>query len=604
MKNKYIKTLFLSLAVGGSLTFTSCESYLDIENPSTVSQETVFSSVSYANSALVGVYNSLMGDDGYGSRISTLYPNAADDFRIGGDYNPLDRRGISGFGVHPDNTELNKPFLQLYAGIERANIAIKYIPMSAIYTSGTPTEQAQMRKLHGEALTLRAIFYHELVRNWGDVPAQFDPSADLTDLYLPKTDQDEIYDKLLDDLALAEELVPWKSESSDPSTRITKSAVKGLRARIALIRGGYALRRESGVMERRTDYQTYYQIARQETLDIIQSGQHGLNPVYENVFKDLHTGASGGSTNEMIFEIGAYGGNSKTDSKLGYSNGLRIDRNSKYGQANGQLEAIPTYFYEFDSIADVRRDVTIAYFQIDKDDKKTLTSANTMRDGKFRKYWTSINGTNQNLGINWPVLRYADVLLMFAEAENELNGPTAQAVEAYEAVRRRAFKDEYEASKMGATPTDKEEFFNAIMHERLLEFGGEGIRKYDLIRWNKLASTIAETRVKLTNLMNATGRYANVPQYVYYQPTDVVNATVEQEIAVLTLADGPVSKAMYTPAPTTAPLGFTRVNWRAAVNEAYITGFAVAFQENHSELFPLYSGVLNQNYRLTQDYGY
>ncbi|WP_068839941.1 RagB/SusD family nutrient uptake outer membrane protein [Pontibacter akesuensis] len=602
MNKNYIKSLLLPLALGGILTFSSCENYLDVENPSTVSQATVFTSVGYANSAVTGIYNSLMGDNGYGSRISTLYPNAADDFRIGGTYNPLDRRGISGFGVSPDNSELNNPFLQLYEGIERANIAIKYIPASALYTSGTPAEQAALRKLHGEALTLRAIFYHELIRNWGDVPAPFEPSADQTDLYLPKTDQDQIYDRLLEDLAQAAELVPWQDESGDPNTRITKAAVKGLRARLALARGGYALRRDSRQVERRSDYQTYYQIARQETLDIMQSGKYSLNPSFEQVFRNLHTGVSGGSGNEMIFEVGAFGGNSRTDSKLGYSNGIRIDRSSKYGAANGQLEAIPTYFYEFDSIGDVRRDVTIAYFQIDKNDEKELTRLTLMRDGKFRKYWTSIAGTAQNVGINWPVLRYADVLLMFAEAENELNGPTPQAIEAFEKVRRRAFVG-HEA-RMGNTPTDKEGFFEALVHERLLEFGGEGIRKYDLIRWNRLATMVAETRQDLRDLMNQQGRYANVPKYVYYQPTPVVNLTVPAEVESFNFYGGPISDVMFTPAPSSAPVGYTRVNWAAAVDADYVASFAVAFEANKSELFPIYSGVLNQNYRLTQDYGY
>lgn len=604
MKKQYIKTLFLSLTMGSLMTFSSCESYLDVEDPSTISPEAAFNSVSYSTSVVVGVYNSLMGDDAYGSRISTLYPNAADDFRVGGTYNPLDRRGISGFGVHPDNTELYKPFLQLYAGIERANVAIKFIPTSNLYTNGNAAEKAAMRKLHGEALTLRAIFYHEVIRNWGDAIAPFEPSADQPNLYLSKTNQDEIYDRLLEDLELAAELVPWRSESGDPSTRITKGAVKGIRARIALARGGYALRRDTRKMERRADYQKYYQIARKETQEIINSGEHTLNPVYENVFRGLHGGSNPSSGSEMIFEVGAFGGNSKTDSKLGYSNGLRIDRNSKFGQANGQLEAIPTYFYAFDSIGDVRRDVTIAYFQINKDDLKTIVPANNMRDGKFRKYWTNISGTNQNVGINWPMLRYADVLLMFAEAENELNGPTAEAVAAFEAVRKRAFVGNLD--KMGVTPTSKSAFFDAIVKERLLEFGGEGIRKYDLIRWNLLATTIAKTRAELVDMRNGVGRYSNVPQYVYYKPVPVINTTVPVEVASFILLDGPVADAMYTPAPSSSsvPDGYTRVNWRAAVSQSYLDGFAVAFQENKSELFPIYSGILNQNYNLTQDYGY
>ncbi|MBF8963596.1 RagB/SusD family nutrient uptake outer membrane protein [Pontibacter sp. FD36] len=603
MKKSYIKSLVLFLAMGGSLTFTSCESYLDVENPSTISQDAVFSSVSYTNSAVISIYNRLMGDNTYGSRISTLYPNASDDFRVGGAYNPLDRRGISGFGVHPDNTELFRPFLELYSGIERANIAIKYIPASNLYTNGTAAEQAAMRKLHGEALTLRAVFYHELIRNWGDVPAQFEPSADIPDLNLPKTDRDEIYDRLLDDLKLASELVPWRSESGDPSTRVTKGAVKGLRARLALARGGYSLRRDSRAMERRADYKDYYQIARDETRDIIQSGQHGLNPSYENIFRGLHT-SSMDPTGERIFEAGAYGGNARTDSKLGYSNGLRIDASSSYGQANGQLEAIPTYFYEFDPVGDSRRDVTIAYFSINKDDQIDLSTSTLMRDGKFRKYWTGITGTNQTLGINWPILRYADVLLMFAEADNELNGaPSGEAVAAYEAVRRRAFAGNED--RMGVTPTDQQGFFQAVVQERFLEFGGEGIRKYDLIRWNQLESVINQTRAKLVEFRNGTGKYANVPNYVYVKLTPFRNSpTVAQEMAGLDLFGGSVSEAMYTPAPTSTPEGYTRKNWRAALSETYPQEFAVAFKPGQSELFPIYSGVLNQNFRLTQDYGY
>ncbi|MCC9137244.1 RagB/SusD family nutrient uptake outer membrane protein [Pontibacter silvestris] len=610
MKIKYIKPLLLSVAMGSLLAMSSCDNYLDVENPSTLSQEAIFSSVSYTSSAVTGIYNKLMGDDSYGSRLSTLLPNAGDDFVVAGTYNALERMAISGFGVHPGNQDVGKPFYQMYEGIERANIAIKYIPASPLYTNGTPAEQATMRKLYGEALALRALFYHELIRNWGDVPASFEPSADIPDLYLPKTNQDEVYDRLLDDLALASELVPWRSESGEPNTRITKAAVKGLRARIALARGGYALRRQSNMMERRSDYQTFYQIARNETRDIIQkSGEHSLNPSFEAVFVALNSG-NADPYNEVIFEAGAFGKGNKTDSKLGYGNGIRIDQNSSYGKANGLIAAVPTYFYEFDSIADTRRDVTIAYFTIDKDDNKVLTRSTEMRDGKFRKYWTSTRDASQNLGIDWPILRYADVLLMFAEAENELNGPTAEAIEAYETVRRRAYTGNED--RMGATPTDKEGFFDAIVHERLLEFGGEGIRKYDLIRWNLLETTINDTKAKLAAFMNGEGRYANVPEDINYQATDFLNTKVSEEMAALNLYGGagfpdsgaPLSKVMYNPEPGSVPAGYTSARWRSALDEAYIENYAVAFKANHSELFPIPTDVLNQNYNITQDYGY
>lgn len=604
-----IKSFAISILTGSLLLFSGCEDFLDYENPSDVSQQPVFESTSYTMSALVGVYSHLMGDDAYGSRVSVLYPKGGEDFRVGGDYNSLDRRGISGYGVHPDNTEMFRPFLQFYAGIEAANNLIEYIPGSSLFNGGTEEEQKLMRKFLGEALTLRAQFYHELIRNWGDVPAQFQPSALLNDLYLPKTDRDVIYDRLLEDLALAADYVPWRSESGDPPTRISKAAVKGLRARIALARGGYSLRRDPQLMERRSDYKDFYEIARKECRDIIERGENGLNPVYENLFKSLH-GHNLDPTNEWIFQVGAFGGNSRSDSKLGYATGIRIADNSKYGKANGGTEAIPTYFYEFAPEGDSRRDVTLAYFMIDNDDNKELTTPLLMRDGKFRKYWTSIAGTNQNLGIDWPILRYADILLMFAEADNELNsGPSGEAVKALEDVRKRAFVGHED--KMGAIPTDYQGFFDAIVHERLLEFGGEGIRKYDLIRWNLLASTIEKTRQNLRDMMNQEGKYANIPTYVYYKKTPFLNTElVKDEIASFDLYGGSVSEVMFKPGPETSTglEDYVRVSWADAVKEEHITGelkgFAIKFQPNARELFPIYSGVLNQNYNLTQDYDY
>jgi len=608
MKIYNLKTLTIAILFGSLLCSVSCKNYLDIDNPATLSQDAIFKSVAYTNSAVVAVYNQLPGDDGYGSRISILYPQGGEDFKIGGDFNPLDRRGLSGYGASPDNTELNNPFIQLYRGIERANICIKFIPQSDLYNSGSPSEQATMRKLYGEVLTLRAQFYHELIRNWGDVPAQFVPASDIPDLYLPKEDRDVIYDKLLEDLELASTLVPWRSESGEEATRITKAAVKGLRARIALARGGYSLRRQPQAMIRRDDYKTYYQIALDECKAIIDKGENGLNPSYENLFKSLHGITRNDPTHELIFEVGAFGGNARTDTKLGYSNGIRMNTNSSYGLANGGNAAIPTYFYEFDQFGDSRRDVTLAYFEVvDANDNKGIVTPIDMREGKFRKYWTNIRGTNQTLGINYPIIRYADILLMYAEADNEINqGPSALAKTALELVRKRAFVG-FE-SRMPPMPNDYLGFFNAIYKERLLEFGGEGMRKYDLIRWNLLETTIIQTRNNLRDFSNGVGKYANVPLHVYFRPTRLINTTVTAEIAGLDLFGGPVNTVMFNPSDAVTPTGYTRRNWRAAVTEDNITGplrgFAVQFEPNKKELFPIFSGILNQNRNLTQDYGY
>lgn len=598
------------LPLAGSLS--SCKKYFDERNNSTLPQSAVFTSVSYTESAVTGIYAMLIGDNGYGSRIATLYPMTADDFKTSGSYSPLDRRGISMYSAAPGNTELLNPFLQLYRGIERANVCIKNIPASPLFT-GSEGNQATMRRLYGEALTLRAQFYYELIRNWGDVPFHNVPASDLTDPYLPKTDRDSIYNQLLADLKVASEYVPWRSGSTG-GFRVTKAFVKGLRARIALARGGYSLRRASSefgqTMARRGDYREFYQIAKDECFEIMQNrGEHNLNPSYENIFRSIH-GARLDPTNEIIMEVGAFGGNASTDSKLGYYNGLRHNAASRYGQGGGGCAGIPTYFYEFDSIGDSRRDVTLNCFEVDANNQMALNLLDNMTDGKYRRSWTSITGTSQNLAINWILMRFSDILLMYAEADNELNGaPSADAIAAYEEVRKRAFAGY--TDRIRATPTDKEGFFQAIVHERLLEFGGEGIRKYDLIRWNLMNQTFIDTRNKMRELMNTTGRYANVPKIVYfraaaYDPS--LNSSVQ--VNNLDLAGGAKpAAAFYMPQTlTSAPSGYTARNWASSIVESDITGtssgFATFFVPNSRELYPLHTDVLTTNYRLTQDYGY
>lgn len=609
-KNTFLVIVF---SIAGLLSFNSCEEYLDVESLSNTAEEQQFDSVSDPFSALVGVYNSTMGDNTYGQRMNLILSQSGDDLRTSGDYNANDRRGVSCFGAIPTNTELLRPFLDTYAGIERANLVIKNIPLSPVFQNGSEEDKKMMNRYLGEALTLRAHFYHDLIKNWGDVPFQDVPSADLPDLYQAKTDRDIIYDKILDDLLKAESLVPWRSEGGTTAQRISKAAVKGLRARIALARGGYSLRRNPQMMMQGSNPQKYYQIAYDECKDIINSGQHQLNPSYEGLFRSLHTNTPD-ATNEIIYAIGAFGGNSRTDSKIGYYNGVRHDDTD--WKSSGGINAIPVYFYEFTKY-DLRRDVNIAIFRVSTSKQEDLQTSINWNDGKFRKSWTSITGTSQNLGIDWPLLRYSDILLMFAEADNELhNGPSQEAINAVMAVRQRAYAGNL--GQVGTIPTDKPGFFNFIVKERMLEFGGEGLRKYDLIRWNLLETKINETRQKLTQFMNGTGAYANVPEYIFYKKpaSGVANyapaKTAQQNVLDIDFYLNGIAKAdvFYSPNQSVAtPSGYTKVNWRLAMTQSYISGdpvksYAYYFQPNRKELLPIAADVINSNYNLTQDYGY
>ena len=427
-------------------------------------------------------------------------------------------------------------------------------------------------------------------------------------LYLAKTDRDVIYEKILADLEKAATLVPWRSEGGTTAARLSKGAVKGLRARIALARAGYSLRRSPQLMAQGSNPQKYYQIAYDECKDIMNHpGEHSLNPSYENVFRALHTNTQD-ATNEVIFAVGAFGGNARTDSKIGYYNGLKHDDNSSW-KGGGGINALPIYFYEF-SKYDLRRDMNVGIFKVNNTNQAELVTAISFTDSKFRKSWTNITGPSQNLAIDWPMIRVSDVMLMFAEADNELNGsPSAEAVNALKLVRNRAYTGNL--GQVGTIPTDKVGFFNAIVKERLLELGAEGIRKYDLIRWNLLNTKILESRQKMTDFMNGTGAYANAPLNLYYKKSvyDPLK-TAQQNISAIDIYYPGTDKTevFYNPSQDATPTGYTKIAWRAAVLPTYISdpvkGFAQYFQPNKRELLPIYSDIIQSNYNLTQDYGY
>lgn len=614
--NKKIVLIFVSCF---SLLIISCNKYLQ-ENPITsYGHNIVFGSVADAQKALIGVYAELAGDQGYGVRLSMYYSVDADDICGPTGAGDNDRRDIARYSANANNLQLEKPLEQLYAGIERANICILNIPGMDLYKSGTDVEKGELKRLYGEALTLRAQFYFEVVRNWGDMPAQWLPSSYQTNLFLSRTDRDTIYDHILNDLLTAEGLLPWRTDVTqlgDPlDERITKGAVKALRARIALFRGGYSLRTDTKTMERRSDYLTYYKIAEQECADIIaQPSQHALDPSFKDFWKnnvcavnqiqDLY--------GEIVFQVAMSGGNSAAgDSKLGYYDGPRV--NSTRG--NG-LFIVPTYFYSFDR-NDTRRDVTCCPYSVNADGiTKTGVAITSMADGKFRSDWVmpaiSPTSTAQYFGINWIIIRFSDVLLMYAEADNEINnGPSAAAISAFNQVRLRAFGGNATLANTASTPTDHDGFFNAIVNERWWEFGGEGIRKYDLIRWNLLSSKLNNAKSALLSLSKFQPAtiapysqgvpYSNLAQKMYY-------------IKTATGDDSTIwANSYYTKSPSSTPSGTTSVTFLSASNldptsgnVSYMGRFAQFFTPNHSELLPIPQVTMDANYSLAghQNPGY
>jgi len=602
MQNKFFQWLAGCLLLIVVLSAVGCKKYTEVEPVSQYSISQAFSDVSNATNALIGVYDELQGDNGYGIRISMYYPYDSDEGIVSGNIDN-GRRGVGRYQLLLTNAEISNPFRQLYRGIEKANLCIEQIPLMAQYANGTDLEQAQLKRLHGEALTLRAQFLFELIRNWGDVPAPMIPAYKQTNLFIPSTNRDSTYDKLIADLAIAKDLVPWRTDAGPRNERITKGAVKALRAKLALFRGGYSLR-SNGQMERRADFLTWYQIAKQECEELMANrNQHDLNPNYEDVWKKV-TSFVYDPKGEIIFEVGAGGGNGNSDSRMGNYDGPNLSNASRYGAGGGGIIMLPNYFYAFDSV-DTRRNVTITHYQVSSSSNiKSQRRLGELNTGKYRRDWRVplLPGTVLNVGYNWSLIRFSDVLLIYAEAVNEIsNGPTPEAIGAFEEVRKRAYKGN--EALMGVTPTDKSGFFNAIVNERYLEFGHEGIRKYDLLRWNLLATKLEETRTKIQNIRDRVAPYENVPQYIYWKNNG-------EEIQYYA-GEGAPANAQPFWRPTQVPLsttGWTKTNWAEHLTSNAIDskplwqGLASFFVAGKSELFPFdqatlasYQGKLKQN---------
>ncbi len=618
MKIRINKILFSITFLLIVIVFLGCKKFTEVQPVSQYSVKDAFSDVSNATTAIIGVYDELQGDNGYGIRISMYYPYDTDEGIVSGNIDN-GRRGVGRYQLLLSNAEIANPFRQLYRGVEKANLCIEQIPLMPQYTTGSATEQAALKRLYGEALTLRAQYFFELIRNWGDVPAPMIPAYRQTDLFIPSFDRDSTYDKIIADLAIAKDLVPWRLDAGPRNERITKGAVKALRAKIALFRGGYALR-SNRQMERRSDYLTYYAIAKQECEELMANrNQHTLNPNYENVWRNV-TSFIYDPQGELLFEVGAGGGNSNSDSRMGNYDGPSLNNASRYGAGGGGLQMLPNYFYAFDSV-DTRRDVTVTHFAVNTSSNiKSQRRLGELNTGKYRRDWRVplLPGTALNPGYNWCLIRFSDVLLMYAEAVNELNGaPDASAILAFEEVRRRAFRGN--TALIGITPTSKAGFFDAIVNERYLEFGHEGIRKYDLLRWNLLGTKIAEARTRIQQMSTRVAPYTNVPQYIYYKNTG-------EEITYYTVTDSVNGRPFWKPTqvPPTGTVGtspasgapanrWVRIDWAQHLTGNVIdvdgTGsktlwlaMAFYFTPGKSELLPYdqgtiaaYQGKLKQN---------
>ncbi len=497
-----------------SLAFTSCEDWLDMPSESKADSSTVFETVGRAEMTVVGAYPKLFTQElNYQLLMGTDESSSTES---------NSKYDVSNY-VYTTSTIVSNTYTTMYAAIEYANVCIKNLPAM---TAASPAEQKKINSLLGESLAIRAYAYWNLVRFFGDVPYSNVPVADLPTFSSSRVSRDTIYDHCVADLQEAVKLLPWKSEGIISTTeRFTKNAAYGILARVALYAAGHSLRWDLSTVpynqstvhiSQRSDatrIKELYQIAADACKEVILKNENRLLDNYDELFRNLCLGQY---NDETMLEYGCKGANCP-DIRIGYTSGISLNaKNLTFGKGGAQMVAMPTLYFEF-AEGDQRRDVSVCNYGILADDTYQMNTYMGYAIGKYRVNWKKdIGSSASRRDINWPLLRYSDVLLMYAEALNELNNnPVPEAVNALKAVRKRAFKGD--ETKIGIIPSGYAEFKEAIILERKLELSNESLRKTDLTRWGILYEALTAEKEKLYNLANREAVYRNVDIYRAYK---------------------------------------------------------------------------------------
>ncbi len=449
MKKLSDKTIIWLAVVTISIGFYSCKK-LD-ESPSSLIVSSQFYKTSAdAASAVNAVYSTLNSDPNgdfplYGRQLNLLVENASDNQVYSPSNTNPDVRAMGTVTYISSNSRIQKVWQQLYSGINKANIAIDNIPAIQMDT----TLRARLVR---ESKFIRGLLYFDLVRLYGAVPLILHNPTTInpTALLVGRTSVDSVYAQIITDLKDATNLP--KSYSGTDVGRATGGAAHTLLAKVYLTKRDWA-----------------NSLAQ---LNIVINGGYGY-ALFPNYYDAFQKATKNGK--EHIFSV-------QFETNLGAVNSTQY-LSLSFTAFNPKTWPIDvpadSSLYKLFSATDTRRAVTFYSSVYNAATGQTVVFNNPYAPyfNKFVDYsLTPLNTQNQS-GINFPVLRYADVLLMYAEAQNELSGgPTTDAYAAFNQVRTRANVPNL---PIGLNQSD---FRDSLFVERRKEFIQEGHRWFDLVR--------------------------------------------------------------------------------------------------------------------------
>lgn len=438
----------------------SCSDFLEKPLQGELTQESFPKTPGDALLAVNAVYNTMRASS-FNQGLFPLLDIMSDDARKGS--NPGDGAATIGtydrFQHIPTEGSLSSWWNTLYEGVKRANVVLENVPLISM-------DQDLQNRYVAEARFLRALFYFDLVRAWGDVPLV---TSVLIPLDRPRTPKDQIYELIITDLMAAAEVLPEKSEYNAADLgRATRGAAKALLAKVYLFRNDFVN-------------------AEKYALEVIQSVQYSLEPDFTNA-----TGIAGEFGVESVFEVGSlpFEGIERGGNQYANVQGVRGSPNRGWG-FNRPSQDLQNSF----ETGDPRLDATVIYLGEVLDGITIVGDGATpdvMEDEEGniieiecynQKVWTPGTDVPTQFGHNRRILRYADVLLMAAEALNE-NNKSALALPYLNEVRARA-REGQAGILPDITTTDQTALREIIFEERRHELALEGHRFWDLVRTDR-----------------------------------------------------------------------------------------------------------------------
>lgn len=439
---KNIFTLTI-VAIAAIFSLQSCKKLLETTPTDFLSPDEFFESKDNLRNALTGVYAVMKVNSIYGDNYQHLITTTTDELVYATSGNIPK---IPWYNATSSDGEVASLWANLYTGIERANVLLANID------GPKDIAEADKRHIQGEAIFLRAYYYFMLTQWYGDVPMRLKPTQSPDETNMPFTKANEVYDWVIAEMITAEGLLKdQKATGFNYTERVTQTAVQAMLARVCLYAAGEPVK----------DTKRYADAAKWAR-EVINSGIHKLNPDYTQIFKLQAKDLYDLTYRESIWEVGFYVNSAAPDQSSPGQVRVGIPTTSDIsGRNDGRLFVYPRLYRTYESFAfttaanatsdaspDQRRDWSVASFKYSGGSATTpATEAPvaynlyyTRYPGKWRRSEENSPRVATQSPTNYPIIRYADVLLMLAEAENELNAsPTAEAISLVNQVRGRAY---------------------------------------------------------------------------------------------------------------------------------------------------------------------